>query len=101
MANCFFHLTLNKGEDYYMSSFKLEVMDRIVALMTAAFGMVAALAWNSAISKLFEVWLGTTGDAVLGFLIYAIVVTIIAVAAIVLISRSYSKMKAKEEAKAK
>ena len=84
-----------------MASFKLEVMDKMVALMTAAFGMVAALAWNSAISKLFEVWLGTTGDAVLGLLIYAIVVTIIAVAAIVMIARTYSKMKNKEDAKAK
>ena len=83
-----------------MSSLKLEVMDKIVALMTAAFGFVAALAWNAAISKLMEDWLGTGGDQTMGLLIYAIIVTIVAVIAIVLISRTYSKIKVKEDAKA-
>lgn len=82
-----------------MGSLKLEIMDKIVALMTAAFGFVAALAWNGAISALMEDWLGTGGDQTMGLLIYAIIITIVAVIAIVLISRTYGKIKAKEDAK--
>lgn len=82
-----------------MASLKLEIMDKIVALMTAAFGFVAALAWNGAISALMEDWLGTSGDQTIGLLIYAVIVTIVAVIAIILISRVYGKIKAKEEVK--
>ncbi len=83
-----------------MTSLKVEIMDKIVALMTAAFGFVAALAWNGAISKLMTDWLGEGGDNTLGLIIYAVIVTIVAVIAIVLISRTYGKIKAKEDAKA-
>jgi heme/copper-type cytochrome/quinol oxidase subunit 2 len=82
-----------------MASLKVEIMDKIVALMTAAFGFVAALAWNGAISQLMEDWLGTGGDQTMGLIIYAVIVTIVAVIAIVLISRVYGKIKAREEAK--
>jgi TRAP-type C4-dicarboxylate transport system permease small subunit len=82
-----------------MASLKLEIMDKIVALMTAAFGFVAALAWNGAISALMTDWLGEGGDAPLGLIIYAVIVTAVAVIAIVLISRVYGKIKSKEEAK--
>lgn len=84
-----------------MASLKVEIMDKIVALMTAAFGFVAALAWNGAISQLMEDWLGTGGDQTLGLIIYAVIVTAVAVIAIVLISRVYGKIKAREEAKEK
>lgn len=84
-----------------MTSLKVEIMDKIVALMTAAFGFVAALAWNGAISQLMGDWLGTGGDQTMGLIIYAIIVTAVAVIAIVLISRVYGKIKAKEEAKEK
>jgi hypothetical protein len=30
-----------------------EVLDKLVELVTAAFGLVAALAWNTAIQELF------------------------------------------------
>jgi hypothetical protein len=82
-----------------MTSLRIEIMDKIVALMTAAFGFIAALAWNGAISQLIEDWLGTAEDSTLGLLIYAVIVTIVAVVAIVLISRAYGKMKALEERK--
>jgi hypothetical protein len=35
-----------------------EVIDKITALMTAAFGLVAALAWNSAIQEIFRLVFG-------------------------------------------
>ena len=36
------------------SSIKQEILDKIAALVTAAFGLVAALAWNDAIKLLLE-----------------------------------------------
>ena len=55
-----------------------EVLEKIIELMTAAFGLVAALAWNAAIQALFIAVFGEAGDLVAKFF-YAIVVTIIVV----------------------
>ena len=75
------------------TAFRIQVLDTTAALMTAAFGLIAALAWNEAIkwavSKLF------TADPEVGLFIYAILVTIIAVMAVILIGRSIAKLKAK------
>lgn len=57
---------------------KKEVMEKIVVLITSAFGLVAALAWNDAIKALFTEIFGSAGTIIAMFL-YAIVVTIIAV----------------------
>jgi hypothetical protein len=50
----------------------------MIALASAAFGVVAALAWNSAITALVKQIFGTGGQIVSLF-IYAIIITIIAV----------------------
>ena len=55
-----------------------EVLDKLVELITAAFGLVAALAWNTAIQELFTAVLPGAGDLVAKFL-YAVVVTVIVV----------------------
>ena len=81
-------------------SFKMEVIEKIAALMTAACGLVAALAWNAAIIELVAQFLDT-GDALMGYVIYAVIVTVIAVLATIIIARAANKVKAKEEAKAK
>ena len=57
---------------------KKEVSNKITALITAAFGLVAALAWNDTIKTLFVTLFGTA-DNVWAMLIYAVIVTIIAV----------------------
>ena len=69
-----------------------EVLTQIGALVTAAFGLVAALAWNGAIQALFTQIFGTT-DTLMGQLIYAIIVTIVAVVATLLIARSIAAAK--------
>jgi hypothetical protein len=51
-----------------------EVIDKIAALMTAAFGLVAALAWNDAIKSA----IASLGLEAYGPWLYAIVVTILA-----------------------
>ena len=69
------------------------VIETIASLMTAAFAFVAALAWNAAIQKLITDTFGQSGGTVALF-VYAILVTIIAVIAIVYIGRVLAKYKA-------
>ena len=67
-----------------------QVRERIAALLTAAFGLIAALAWNGAIRTIFARIFGTA-DTIVGMLAYAIVVTIIAVIVTIIIARSIGK----------
>jgi uncharacterized membrane protein YidH (DUF202 family) len=71
---------------------KVEVLDKIAALVTAAFGLVAALAWNEAIKAIFKEIFGTA-EAIGPMLIYAIVVTIVAVILTIIVARAASKAK--------
>ncbi|HUW67774.1 MAG: hypothetical protein E4G94_12240 [ANME-2 cluster archaeon] len=69
-----------------------EVIDKIAALITAAFGLVAALAWNGAILAIFQQIFGEA-TSVPAMVIYAVVVTIIAVIATIWIGREAAKSK--------
>jgi hypothetical protein len=71
---------------------KIQVLETIAALMTAAFGFVAALAWNGAIVATIARYLDTGSDLT-GLYIYAILVTIIAVIMGVIIARALGKAK--------
>jgi len=64
-----------------------EVIDKTSQLMTAAFGLVAALAWNQVIQSLFLEGGPLFALAVWGPWVYAIMVTVIAVVATVWIGR--------------
>jgi plasmid stabilization system protein ParE len=78
---------------------KKEVIEKLAALITAAFGLVAALAWNDAIKSLFAGPCGTKGAGPLcslssgGLWIYAIIITIIAVFAAIWIGRISAEKK--------
>ncbi len=78
---------------------KSEVVEKIAALITAAFGLVAALAWNDAIKALFIGPCGTEGAGALcslssaGPWAYAIIVTILAVVATIWIAKVAEKSK--------
>lgn len=50
----------------------------MIALFSAAFGVIAALAWNVAITDLIHQWL-PAGKGILPEFIYAVIITIIAV----------------------
>ena len=67
------------------------IMETILGLITTAFAFVAGLAWNDAIQKLIEHFIGA-GDALPSLFIYAIVVTIVAVRVTVIIARVAGKM---------
>lgn len=67
------------------------IMGTMLTLITTAFAFVAGLAWNEAIQKLIEEFY-TAGGAVTGLLIYAVIVTIVAVVVTVLLARIAGKM---------
>lgn len=68
-----------------------EILKTISVLMTTAFAFVAGSAWNEAIQTLIKQIVGEQGSAVTGMLIYAIVVTIIAVVVTLFIGRLVAK----------
>lgn len=76
---------------------KKDVIDKISALMVAAFGLVAALAWNDAIRALFIGPCGTENAGALcalsagGPWVYAIAVTVLAVIATIWIGKVAEK----------
>ena len=57
-----------------MKPAKKEFVDKFASLITAAFGLVAALAWNDAIKQ----GMASLGLSVYGPWVYAVVVTILA-----------------------
>ncbi len=69
---------------------KSQVLTTIATLMTTAFGLIAALAWNEAI-KAIILQLFPKGDGITGLVIYAVLITIIAVVATVIIGRAIAK----------
>lgn len=69
----------------------LEVIKQMLTLATSGFGLVAALAWNSVIQELVNTyikrWLPETDTTIISLLIYALVVTILAVTITLQLSR--------------
>lgn len=76
-----------KMGDIKMREVKNEVMKTIATLVTTAFGLIAALAWNEAIKAIIGMFF-KAGTGVIGLLIYAVLITIIAVIATILIARA-------------
>jgi len=70
-----------------------EVIEKLETLLTAAFGLVAALAWNGAIASLFAEGGALSFLAGGGPWIYAILVTVIAVVVTMWVARVAQKAK--------
>lgn len=70
-----------------VSDVKNQVMTTIATLITTAFGLIAALAWNEAIKAIIAQFFAA-GSGVTGLVIYAVLITIIAVVATILIARA-------------
>ena len=73
-----------------------EVLDKLMELVTAAFGLVAALAWNTAIQELFTMIFPQSGDLIAKFL-YAITVTVIVVIVTIRLGRLAEQAKEREK----
>jgi len=67
-----------------------EILGKLLDLMTAAFGLVAALAWNDAVQTLFRVIFGERSGLIAKF-VYAILVTVLVVLLTRMISRKATK----------
>lgn len=68
-----------------------EVLNKMSDLITAGFGLVAALAWNNAIQEVFKRLFGEEQGNLYAMFFYAIGVTVIAVVATIWIGRLIKK----------
>jgi len=71
---------------------KKDVIEKLAALITAAFGLVAALAWNDTIKAIFKAIFGDN-DTIVAMLVYALVVTLIAVLVTIKVGNAAAKAK--------
>lgn len=69
-----------------LQTIRAQTKEKIVTLATAAFGIVAALAWNEAIQSLFAV-LFPKEDDLTGKFVYAVLVTVVVVVLSVYLSK--------------
>ena len=74
-----------------------EVLDTFSELITTALGLVAALAWNTAIRNLFEAVFGGSGSKLAGQFLYATLITIVVIFATLSVSRAAERAKKAEE----
>jgi ABC-type uncharacterized transport system fused permease/ATPase subunit len=77
---------------------QMEFTKQLLKLVTSGFGLVAALAWNEVIKEAVEVYIkpvvgGASG--IISLIIYALIVTVLAV----LITYNLSKLTAKDKEK--
>ncbi len=70
---------------------KKEVGDKITGYITAAFGLIAGLAWNDAIKSLIEYWFPMDKGSLWAKFIYAFVLTLILVIVTVYLVRFFSR----------
>jgi Family of unknown function (DUF5654) len=74
-----------------------EVLDRFSELITTALGLVAALAWNTAIQNLFDTVFGGSGSKLAGQFLYATLITLAVIFAAIAVSRAAERAKQAEE----
>ena len=80
------------GETNSPQSLKIDMIEKMAALITAAFGLVAALAWNDLIKTIFTEIFGEV-VAIGAMIVYAVIVTIIAVILTMMVARASAKAK--------
>ena len=73
-----------------------DVLKQISTLATSAFGLVAALAWNSLIQEVVATYIKPyigAGSGVVSLLIYAVIVTVLAVIVTLQLTKLQEKLK--------
>ena len=73
------------------------VIKQMTALATSGFGLVAALAWNNVIKEAVEVYIKPLigeGSGLVSLVIYAIIITVLAVLVTLQLSKLEQKLKA-------
>ncbi len=77
---------------------RIEILRQMITLSTSGFGLVAALAWNNVIQELVsgyvKKWL-PDGSSLISLLIYAVIITILAVLVTLQLSKVLEKLENK------
>lgn len=84
-------------DDWKETELTGEVLDKFAQLITTALGLVAALAWNTAIQSLFNQIFGQAGGKLVGQFFYAILITLVVIFATIAVSRAAERAKKLEE----
>lgn len=74
----------------------IEVVDKMLTLATSGFGLVAALAWNGLIQEFVNSYVKKflpEGSGIISLLVYAIIVTVLAVVVTIQLSRLLKRLK--------
>ena len=77
----------------------IELLERMITLVTSAFGLVAALAWNNVIQEFVDTYIKTLfpkGSGIISLLLYAVIITIFAVFITYQLSSLHRKMNEKK-----
>lgn len=74
-----------------------EVLDKFSQLITTALGLVAALAWNTAIQSMFNSIFGEAGGKLAGQFFYAVLITVVVIFATIAVGRAAERAKKAEE----
>jgi hypothetical protein len=80
--------------------YQLAVVKQMLQLATSGFGLVAALAWNELIKAFINDYIKTrisVGSGMISLAIYAIIVTILAVAVTLQLSKLAERLEKKKE----
>ncbi|GAH31127.1 unnamed protein product [marine sediment metagenome] len=83
-----------------IKKYQLAVVKQMLTLATSGFGLVAALAWNELIRTFINDYIRTrisVGSGIISLTIYAIIVTIFAVAITLQLSRLVERLGEKEK----
>jgi riboflavin biosynthesis pyrimidine reductase len=88
---------VNKTDHRKEIALSSEVLDKFAELITTALGLVAALAWNTAIQNLFDRVFGEAGARLAGQFLYATFITIVVIFATMAVSRAAERAKRTEE----
>jgi len=67
------------------------VIEKLSTLITAAFGLIAALAWNDTIKEIFATVYQGENSTLWAMIIYATIITIIAVIVTIMIGKAEEK----------
>jgi ABC-type phosphate transport system permease subunit len=73
----------------------IEIVKQVVTLSTSGFGLVAALAWNSVIQEFVNTYVKKwfpAGSGIISLIIYALIITILAVVITVQLSKLSEKL---------
>ncbi len=80
--------------------YQLAVVKQMLKLATSGFGLVAALAWNELIKTFINDYIKTrvsVGSGIISLVIYAVIVTVLAVTVTLQLSKLAEKLEKKKE----